>query len=202
MGLFGTIAPTDFGWYDFLSRSSVWPEVNFWTPSTHFSFRADEFSPFFFKLKAPYNAICGFGYFANYSPLPDWLAWSCFEEGNGCASLKEMRDRISAIRLRMRYVATERAPEIGCIVIVNATLFARHDNGLLLRADLHRLFEQGYLTVTTEHRLRVSERLRVDFNNGKTYYPFRDTSISLPRDDRHRPDPDLLRWHNDSVFLG
>jgi len=31
-------------------------------------------------------------------------------------------------------------------------------NGLLLRADLHRLFEQGYLTVTPNHRLEVIRR--------------------------------------------
>lgn len=69
MPLIGAIAPTDFGWYDFLNRRGSWNEVNFWTPSIHFAFQAEEFSPFLFKLKAPHNAICGFGYFARYSPL-------------------------------------------------------------------------------------------------------------------------------------
>jgi len=29
------------------------------------------------------HAICGFAYFAQYSDLPDWLAWESFEQGNG-----------------------------------------------------------------------------------------------------------------------
>ena len=57
----GTIAVTDYGWYDFLLRRRP-PEVNFWTPSDHRAFHASSFSPFFFKLKAPHNAIGGFGY--------------------------------------------------------------------------------------------------------------------------------------------
>ena len=44
-----------------------------------------------------------------------------------------------------------------------------HDinNGLLLRADLHRLFDLGYLTVTPDHALHVSERLKADYDNGR-----------------------------------
>jgi hypothetical protein len=36
-----------------------------------------------------------------------------------------MRERISDIRRRMRYVGTERIAEIGCIVVVNALFFHR-----------------------------------------------------------------------------
>jgi putative restriction endonuclease len=75
-------------------------------------------------------------------------------------------------------------------------------NGLLLRADIHRLFEQGYVTVTSGYRLEVSQRLRADFNNGKTYYPLHDTAVALPTLPRHQPDPALLQWHNETVFLG
>ena len=53
-------------------------------------------------------------------------------------------------------------------------------NGLLLRADLHRLFEQGYLTVTPNYTLEVSDRLRHDYQNGRSYYPLRGTRISVP----------------------
>src|SRR5688500_7614449 len=124
MALTGAIAPTDFGWYEFLRQRQSWSEVNFWTPSTHFAFRAVDFSPFLFKLKMPHNAICGFGYFARYSPLPDWLAWECFQEGNGYPSLEAMRRKIAEIRRRMRFVGTERIAEIGCIAVVSASFFA------------------------------------------------------------------------------
>jgi putative restriction endonuclease len=70
----GTIAITDEGWYTFLEARPEVTELNFWTPSARRSFRAPQFSPFLFKLRAPHNAICGFAYFAHFSKLPDWLA--------------------------------------------------------------------------------------------------------------------------------
>ena len=76
------------------------------------------------------------------------------------------------------------------------------NNGLLLRADLHRLFEQGYIGIDPEGRLDVSERLRADYNNGKTYYPFRGTQLAMPRMEKERPDRELLQWHHKQVFLG
>ena len=74
-------------------------------------------------------------------------------------------------------------------------------NGLLLRADLHRLFEQGYLTVTPDYTLEVSDRLRHDYQNGRSYYPLRGTHISVPTTEIERPTRDLLAWHNQNVFL-
>ena len=67
MAFLGTVAPTDHGWYEFLAKQGTWDEVNFWTPSMHFAFRAQEVPPFLFKLKAPRNAICELGYFASRS---------------------------------------------------------------------------------------------------------------------------------------
>ena len=51
-----------------------------------------------------------------------------------------------------------------------------HDvtNGLLLRSDIHRLFDLGYVTVTPEYRFKVSDALAEDFHNGRTYYAERD----------------------------
>ena len=43
-------------------------------------------------------------------------------------------------------------------------------NGLLLRSDLHDLFDLGYLTVTLDHRVEVSRRIREEFENGRHYY--------------------------------
>ena len=131
----GTIAVTDYGWYDFLSRRSV-PEVNFWTPSDRRRFSAPEFSPFFFKLKAPHRAIAGFGYFAKWSSLPDWLAWECFGEGNGCGSLAELEARIADIRARIGYVSSGPLANIGCILIVQPTFFSR-ENWIPQPVDWH-----------------------------------------------------------------
>lgn len=310
--MIGAIAITDYGWYDFLRNHAALDEVNFWTPSARATFRAPEFSPFLFKLKAPHNAVCGFGFFARYSVLPDWLAWDCFGPGNGCASLPEMRDRIGRIRKRIGYRDAREPANIGCILVVRPTFFppeawipqptdwraptqrykkydltqgegARvwgqcleraefaespalsddvevdgtaprfgaprtieprlgqgtfrvavleaygracaateehslpaleaahirsfaddgpHDvrNGLLLRADLHRLFDTGYMTVTPDLRIEVSDRLREDYSNGHTYYPLRGHRIHVPCAANERPDGAFLRWHNASVF--
>ena len=81
--MIGWIAPTDYDWFTFLAARQRFEEVNFWTPSTHFAFRSEPGTPFFFKLKAPHNAIAGFGYFSRYDPLPEFIAWDCFGEANG-----------------------------------------------------------------------------------------------------------------------
>ena len=73
-------------------------------------------------------------------------------------------------------------------------------NGLLLRADIHRLFERGYVTVTPEYRFEVSPKLKEEFENGKTYYPFHGCAIGAPRSPQDRPDPTLLDWHNRLKF--
>jgi putative restriction endonuclease len=77
-----------------------------------------------------------------------------------------------------------------------------HDvpNGLLLRADIHRLFDGGYVTVTPDHRFEVSRKLREEFDNGKVYYDLHGKVIRLPDREADRPDSELLRWHNEHVF--
>jgi putative restriction endonuclease len=76
------------------------------------------------------------------------------------------------------------------------------ENGLLLRSDLHTLFDQGYLTVTPNHRLQVSRRIREDFENGQEYYEMRGRGIHLPLNPAYHPDRDLLVWHNESRYRG
>jgi len=305
----GTIAVTDTGWYEFLRARADLTEVNFWRPSAHREFRAPEFSPFLFKLRAPVNAICGFGYFARYSALPIWLAWETFGTANGCATRGEMEARLGRIRERIRFKGGDASGYIGCTLLVQPTFFppdawvrqpadwkartqtdkkydltvgegarvweaclslvarrtgpqtwavaerqprygapllvaprlgqrtfriavtdaygracsvtgehslpaldAGHirpfaeggahaiSNGVLFRADIHRLFDKGYVTIDPELRLVVSDRLKNEFKNGRTYYPLHGSKLRLPRDQEDWPDPNALRWHNEHVF--
>lgn len=310
--MIGTVAVTDYGWYDFLAKRSV-SEVNFWTPSDRRRFTAPEFSPFFFKLKAPHRAIAGFGYFAKWSSLPPWLAWECFGEGNGCESLAVLEERLASIRGRIRYVARDPVANIGCILLVQPVFFTRdawipqpldwrdrtvsserydltagegrriweqcaeragssrsnahplpqvagptaprygspqwvlprlgqgtfrvsvtdaygracaatgehslpaleaahirsyvkegpHEvrNGILLRADLHRLFDKGYITVTPDLKLEVSARLKTDYSNGRSYYPLNGQRVHAPVVERDQPAREFLSWHNQNVYL-
>ncbi len=80
----------------------------------------------------------------------------------------------------------------------------RVDNGMLLRSDVHTLFDRGYLGVHPEHRtLLVSPRLRSDWGNGEEFYRRADsgTRISMPTRQVDQPNRDFLTWHADSVFL-
>lgn len=75
-------------------------------------------------------------------------------------------------------------------------------NGLLLRRDIHSLFDGGYVTVTPENRFEVSRRIREEFDNGRHDYELHGRSISLPTDEGARPDPAFLQWHNENRFNG
>ncbi len=78
----------------------------------------------------------------------------------------------------------------------------RVDNGLLLRSDVHTLFDRGYLTVTPAYKVRVSGRLRAEFNNGEHYYRYDGSDIAVPGQDEDRPSKEFLEWHRDTVFRG
>lgn len=309
----GTVAITEYSWYEFLSGRNL-PEVNFWTPSDRRVRETPDSRILFFKLRAKHNAVCGFGDIVDRTSLPDWLAWECFGEGNGCGSLAEMQRQIEGIRHRIGYSGASPFNNIGCIVISQPTFFrpgewvpqpadwrpttqspktydltrgegrrlwdacreraalplgvltrqvpgpaptrerygtpqlvtprlgqgafrvavidaygracavtgehslpaldAAHirdyaeegphevRNGILLRADLHRLFGRGYLTVTPERRLEVSRRLREDYSNGRSYYPLNGSAVRMPNAKSEWPDIEYLRWHNEHRYRG
>lgn len=76
-------------------------------------------------------------------------------------------------------------------------------NGILLRSDIHRLFDNGYVTIDRDLRVEVSKRLYEDFGNGKIYYPFHGKKLlSLPHRREDYPDPSFLSWHNEKIYLG
>lgn len=76
----------------------------------------------------------------------------------------------------------------------------RLDNGLLLRSDLHRLFDLGYLSVSPGLRVRVSPRLRMDFPDTEEYRVLDDQEVHVPKEKGDRPSPNALDWHLSKVF--
>jgi putative restriction endonuclease len=76
----------------------------------------------------------------------------------------------------------------------------RLDNGLLLRSDVHTMFDRGYLGVDTRYRLAVSPRLREEFGNGDQFYAKAGQVIELPARRADRPHREFLEWHLDEVF--
>lgn len=323
----GYVAPTDYDWFTYL-RAIEPPidEVNFWRPGSGTNFGAlTPGEPLFFKLKAPHNAIAGFGYFAHFSRLPVSMVWQVYGEANGARSYGEMRDRLVRIRIRFdRNTDSKQDFWIGCILVNQPVFFEERDwirtpddfkgptvqgktydltsgegqriwmeclaraaprstafapspfrperaradrisdapmtsgygaavpvrprlgqrsfrvavldsygrrcaitnertlpvleaahirdyrdrpvhsinNGILFRADIHKLFDSGYVTVTPEYRFEVSRRIKEEFENGRDYYALHGTRIRLPQDLAHRPADESLIWHNEQRYQG
>ncbi len=308
-------ANTDLDWFDYLTAQPEIDEVNFWQPSGHANFGAiGEGELFLFKLKAPRNAIGGFGVLCQSTNMPLSLAWEAFGIKNGARTLSEMRDRVLQYRANAR---NEVDPLIGCRVVVQPVFFPepfwipqpasfsrsiqvgkRYDtdtvdgrrlwqqvtsvaeevagasrqvgvadkrstykgtrygepqlirprlgqgafrlavtdaysrecaitggrvlpaldaahiqaygrggehevsNGLLLRRDIHSVFDAGYLTFDEDLRVVVSDRVQSDFNNGNEYRRLHGQHIRLPGRPRSQPDHERLRWHRENKFLG
>lgn len=74
------------------------------------------------------------------------------------------------------------------------------ENGLLLRSDLHTLFDQGYVTVDADQlKVVISNRIREEFENGRDYYQLHGRAIRLPRESNSVPSREYLAFHN-SLF--
>jgi len=75
------------------------------------------------------------------------------------------------------------------------------NNGLLLRADLHKLFDTGYITVTDKYNIEISRKIKEEFENGKDYYKFHGQRLtSMPQNNFDLPNKEFLSWHNENVF--
>ena len=76
-------------------------------------------------------------------------------------------------------------------------------NGLLLRADIHRLFGDVYVTVDPDMRFVVSPRLHEEFENGRVYYALDGRALANVSDRLpDQPGREFLEWHSSEVSLG
>lgn len=310
------IGTTDYNWYNFLRKIS--PEnVNFWRPGGKTTFKVlTPGAPFLLKLKRPYRAIAGIGFFSSHTFLPLSVAWDTFQNRNGCDSEEELRKMISNYRTEWWDVN----PTIGCTILTNPVFFDQSDwipepenwansivqgksysteekigrqiwnkvevllekylflnaadagksqllldssdtprykesvlskvrlgqgafrvlitdaytrkcaisgektlpvleaahikpyslsgphfisNGLLLRSDLHKLFDTGYITITSDLKIEVSKRIREEFQNGKEYYQYHGKDlINKPLIESYKPNETYIAWHNETKFKG
>jgi putative restriction endonuclease len=70
--------------------------------------------------------------------------------------------------------------------------FHEVNNGLLLRADIHKLYDKGYVTITPDYYFKVSEHLKSEFHNGRIYYEMNSRKISFPDNPSDRPNRENL----------
>jgi len=95
-------------------------------------------------------------------------------------------------------------PALDAAHIKPYDIVQRHEvwNGLLVRSDLHRLFDSGYLTVNpADRRVLVSKRIKEEFENGKDYYNLEGREIREPHVPWARPSRENLEFHYNAVFL-
>jgi putative restriction endonuclease len=75
-------------------------------------------------------------------------------------------------------------------------------NGLLLRSDVHKLFDLGYITITPALNIEVSRRIKEEYENGRDYYALHGKQLAvIPSLSEDRPSPKFIEWHNQR-FLG
>jgi putative restriction endonuclease len=74
-------------------------------------------------------------------------------------------------------------------------------NGILMRKDIHSVFDAGYITIDQHYRLSVSPKIKDVFNNGEEYRRLHGKTLRLPHHKADWPDREFLRWHNDKRFL-
>ena len=73
-------------------------------------------------------------------------------------------------------------------------------NGILMRSDIHRLYDLGLVTIDPDLSFRVSPKIERDYSNGKIYYALDGRKISTPDDPDRKPDSSALDWHVQNVF--
>lgn len=311
MNLF--LGVTDPDWYRFVRDISP-PEVNFWRPSGQRFSALDPGEPFLFKLKSPFNAIAGGGFFVRFTQLPLTLAWDVFGSKNGASDFRSFARKIHGLR-----GDGDRNPYIGCIILTAPFFFDRGnwidvpssfaknivsgktydltsgdgrqlwnearrrlgadadavsddraptpgrvaedlaeygseyvarnrlgqsgfravvtdaydrrcaftgektlpalqashikpysesgphrvENGLLLRADIHQLFDRGYMTITQSHHIEVSRRIKEEFENGDAYLSLHGQRLqTLPQDPSDCPADSFVTHHQDEIYVG
>lgn len=76
-------------------------------------------------------------------------------------------------------------------------------NGILLRSDLHKLFDLGYLSVTPDLGVEISKKIKEEFENGREYYALHGRKLAvIPPIGKDQPAAQYLEWHNSNVYLG
>lgn len=79
----------------------------------------------------------------------------------------------------------------------------KHDvrNGLLLRADFHRLFDTGLVGIDPDYKIRISPKIHELYFNGKAYYRLDGKELTvLPHEAELKPDREKLDWHMQHCF--
>jgi len=73
---------------------------------------------------------------------------------------------------------------------------------LIFRSDIHKLFDRGYVTISSDYHFEVSKKIKEEYENGRDYYAMQGKPLSLPGKTDLQPSSQFINWHNEKVFLG
>lgn len=71
-----------------------------------------------------------------------------------------------------------------------------YQNGILLRIDIHRLFDKGLIQINDDYTVSVSSKVLSDY-----YQQFNGTKLILPRNIKWAPSKIVLRYRNENYFV-
>lgn len=74
------------------------------------------------------------------------------------------------------------------------------DNGLALCSTHHKLLDGGALTLSEDYRIILSEWIYSPNDSSGFIETHQKRRIRLPRNKKHRPNPDYVEWHRKEVF--
>ncbi len=114
--------------------------------------------------------------------------------------------RINVLRAYGRRCALTGETAISVLEAAHLREFAsqgphRVENGMLLRVDIHRLYDAGYFTFDEGWRVIQSPRLATDFPQSNYCELLQDKEIRLPNRKSHSPNASYVAWHRENRFL-
>jgi putative restriction endonuclease len=170
------------------------------------------FAPEEYGLEFP-NQVVKYKYFDIDSiegSAPSGIDGSDFElvvEESGNHNLVKAKDRPAQATFRQRVLAAYGfkccATGEGTVEVLDAAHVQPYvnkesnhvQNGLPLRADFHRLFDAGLITLDDSYRIVVSDRL-----NSEYYAAYEGQQILMPHEPFHKPSSEALWVHRNLVF--
>lgn len=75
-------------------------------------------------------------------------------------------------------------------------------NGILLRKDIHSVFDAGFATFDENRRFVVSPQVKQIFNNGHEYRRLHGKEMRLPVNPDWMAAEEYLSWHRDAKYIG
>lgn len=73
-------------------------------------------------------------------------------------------------------------------------------NGIALCPNMHRAFDRGLLSISSDYRLLVSPQIDEDTDHAYSLSKLADKEILLPQEKKYRPSRESMEWHRERIF--